>query len=44
MPAVLSAAGTREFHVSGPWADPKVERVERAAAIADPASSTSRRE
>ena len=40
----LSAASTREFHVSGPWADPKVERVERAAAIADPASSTSRRE
>lgn len=25
----LMAAGTREFHVSGPWADPKVERVER---------------
>ncbi len=25
----LSAAGTREFHVSGPWADPKVERVAR---------------
>jgi len=25
----LTAAGTREFHVSGPWADPKVERVER---------------
>ena len=22
-------ATTREFHVSGPWADPKVERVER---------------
>lgn len=22
-------ASTREFHVSGPWADPKVERVER---------------
>ena len=25
----LTAAGTREFHVSGPWADPKVEKVER---------------
>ncbi len=25
----LTAAGTREFRVSGPWADPKVERVER---------------
>ncbi|MDP3823926.1 MAG: YhdP family protein [Burkholderiales bacterium] len=27
----LSEAGTREFHVSGPWADPKVEPVARAA-------------
>ncbi|MDQ6680009.1 MAG: TIGR02099 family protein, partial [Pseudomonadota bacterium] len=25
----LIEAGTREFHVSGPWDDPKVERVER---------------
>jgi uncharacterized protein (TIGR02099 family) len=25
----LTAAGTREFHVSGSWTDPKVERVER---------------
>jgi uncharacterized protein YhdP len=25
----LTQAGTREFHVSGPWADPKVDRVER---------------
>ncbi len=25
----LTAANTREFHVSGPWAEPKVERVER---------------
>ena len=25
----MMQAGTREFHVSGPWADPKVERVER---------------
>ena len=22
-------ASTREFHVSGPWADPKVEQVQR---------------
>ena len=25
----LLQAGTREFHISGPWSDPKVERVER---------------
>ena len=25
----LTAAGTREFHISGPWADPKVERTDR---------------
>ncbi len=25
----LTAAGTREFHVSGSWDDPKVEKVER---------------
>jgi len=25
----LTEAGTREFHVSGPWADPKVEPVKR---------------
>lgn len=25
----LTAAGTREFHVSGSWADPQVEKVER---------------
>jgi uncharacterized protein (TIGR02099 family) len=25
----LTQAGTREFHVSGPWADPKVDRVDR---------------
>jgi hypothetical protein len=24
-------ANTREFHITGPWADPKVDRVERAA-------------
>jgi uncharacterized protein YhdP len=27
----LSEAGTREFHVTGSWADPKVARVERTA-------------
>ena len=25
----LLQAGTREFHISGPWGDPKVERVDR---------------
>jgi uncharacterized protein (TIGR02099 family) len=25
----LTQAGTREFHVTGPWSDPKVERVQR---------------
>ena len=25
----LRAAGTREFHITGPWVEPKVERVER---------------
>jgi len=36
----LMAASTREFHVTGPWDDPKVERVERSLAgevAADPA-------
>ena len=32
----LIEAGTREFHVSGPWADPKVERVERKPGQAVP--------
>lgn len=34
----LAQAGTREFHVTGPWADPKVERVERKLfdAVAEP--------
>lgn len=34
----LAQAGTREFRVTGPWADPKVERVERKLfeAVADP--------
>jgi len=25
----LMQAGTREFHVTGPWADPKVDKIER---------------
>ncbi|HEX4508591.1 MAG TPA: AsmA-like C-terminal region-containing protein, partial [Burkholderiaceae bacterium] len=28
----LAKAGTREFHVTGPWADPKVEAIERKGA------------
>ena len=32
----LIAAGTREFHVSGPWADPKVEPIERKFGAAVP--------
>jgi uncharacterized protein (TIGR02099 family) len=27
----MMAAGTREFSVTGPWADPRVQRLERAA-------------
>jgi uncharacterized protein YhdP len=34
----LMAASTREFHVTGPWDDPKVERVERSEAAAADAS------
>jgi uncharacterized protein (TIGR02099 family) len=34
----LTAAGTREFHISGPWADPKVERAERKIGEDVPAS------
>ena len=40
----LMAAGTREFHVHGSWADPKVDRVERTAEAAprtdEPAAAT----
>ncbi|HEU4460431.1 MAG TPA: AsmA-like C-terminal region-containing protein [Methylibium sp.] len=38
----LIEAGTREFHVTGPWAEPKVERIERtrAAPLADEAAPT----
>ena len=34
----LAQAGTREFHVTGSWADPKVERVERKLFDAVPES------
>jgi uncharacterized protein (TIGR02099 family) len=32
----LVAAGTREFRVTGPWSDPKVERIERKPGDAVP--------
>jgi len=35
----LTEAGTREFHVSGPWADPKVEPVQRKLFGAVPAAA-----
>ena len=35
----LALAGTREYRVSGPWAEPKIERVERGAAAASAASA-----
>ncbi len=35
----LTEAGTREFHVSGPWADPKVEPVQRKLFGAAPAAA-----
>ena len=35
----LIAANTREFHVFGPWADPRVERIERKPA--EPAGGAS---
>ncbi|MDE2372164.1 MAG: TIGR02099 family protein [Burkholderiales bacterium] len=33
----LMRAATREFHITGTWADPKTERVETAAAASAPA-------
>jgi uncharacterized protein (TIGR02099 family) len=36
----LALAGTREFRVTGPWADPTIERVARGAAAAATAEST----
>lgn len=35
----LAEAGTREFHVSGSWADPKVERVARSPGPENPPPS-----
>ena len=43
--STIGEAGTRQFHVFGPWADPKVERVERKLqdpvpeALAEPSSA-----
>jgi uncharacterized protein YhdP len=37
----LMAASTREFRVTGPWDDPKVERVERGETSAAEAASSS---
>lgn len=36
----IAAASTTELRVSGPWADPKVEKVERGAASSATASSS----
>ena len=36
----LTQAGTREFHVTGPWSDPKVERVQRKPGDAVPEIDT----
>jgi uncharacterized protein YhdP len=38
----LIAANTREFHVTGGWDDPKIERVERKTPDAAAAGQTSR--
>ena len=35
----LMAANTREFHVTGPWADPKVDKIDRKAADEAPAGA-----
>ena len=32
----LAEASTQEFHIDGPWADPKIAKVERKAASANP--------
>jgi len=37
----LTEAGTRELHVTGTWADPKVEQVEHKAAVAAAAAAAS---
>jgi uncharacterized protein (TIGR02099 family) len=38
----LAEAGTREFRITGPWADPKVDRVERKPEHEAPASEANR--
>ena len=35
----LTEAGTREFHVTGSWSEPKVEKVEKSDAMAGAASA-----
>ena len=37
----LTEAGTRELHISGSWADPKVDQVEHKAAVAAAAEAAS---
>ena len=37
----LIAANTSELHITGPWADPNVKRIERGADAAPPAASPS---
>ena len=37
----LTEAGTRELHISGSWADPKVDQVEHKAAVAAAAAAAS---
>ena len=39
----IAEASTREFRVTGPWDDPKVERVERATFGGKPAGEAPRR-
>jgi uncharacterized protein (TIGR02099 family) len=36
----LIAANTREFHVSGSWDEPKIDRIERKASEGQPATGT----
>lgn len=35
----MTAAATREFHVTGPWGEPRVERIDRVAATSASAAS-----
>jgi uncharacterized protein (TIGR02099 family) len=36
----LQSAATQQFHITGGWADPQVEKLERPAAARDPAKGT----